>query len=167
MKAKDLMTKKTKHKNIRSSYLEEYKDVVEKPVSYSTFNQVIQLFFVFLLSKVFDGEEVTLPCRLGTLYIRGVKEKVRFDENGKVLGLSVNWRKTKELWDSDPQAKAEKKRVFNTNEHSSGIRYKFVWGRNRVLTQYKSLYSLRLIRANKRELHRLIVEENKEYLTVN
>lgn len=161
------MNNKTKHKNIKNSYLEEYKNEVENPVSYTTFNHIIQLFFVFLLSKVFDGEEVTLPCRLGTLYIRGVKEKVRFDENGKVLGLSVNWRKTKELWDSNPEAKLEKRRVFNTNEHSSGIRYKFVWGRNRVLTQYKSLYSLRLIRTTKRELHRLIVEENKEYLTVN
>lgn len=155
------------HKNIRDSYFEEYKDNVENPVSYATFSQVIQLFFVFLLSKVFDGEEITLPCRLGTLYIRGVKEKVRFDDNGKVVGLSVNWKKTKDLWEANPQAKIEKKLIYNTNEHSSGIRYKFVWGRNRVLTQYKSLYTLRLTRTIKRELHRLIVEENKEYLTVN
>lgn len=161
-----MANKKTKHKNIRDSYNEEYKDVVEKPVDYATFSQVIQLFFVFLFTKVFEGEEVTLPCRLGTLYIRGIKEKIRFDKDGNVVGLSVNWRKTKELWDSNPEAKEKKTRVFNTNEHSSGIRYKFVWGRNRVLTQYKSLYSLRLVRSIKRELHRLIVEENKEFLTV-
>lgn len=167
MKINNKQMKKTKHKNIRDSYFEEYKDVVENPVSYSTFSTIVQLFFVFLFSKVFDGEEVTLPCRLGTLFIRGTKEKVKFDENGKIKGLSVNWQKTKALWDSNPTAKEAKQLVYNTNEHSSGIRYKFIWSRNRVLTQYKSLYSLRLTRTIKRELYRLIVEENKEYITVD
>lgn len=144
-----------------------YSKEVENPVKYNTFFTVIQLFFVFLLNKVFDGYEVTLPCRMGTLYIRGVKQKIKIDENGKVKGLSINWPQTKKLWESNAQAREEKKVVYNTNEHSSGIRYKFVWGKNRVLTSFKTLYSLRMCRANKREFSRLVKQENREYLTVN
>lgn len=156
-----------KHKNLNSSYKEEYVNKVENPVSYATYKNIIQLFFAFLMNKILEGDEITLPCRLGTLSVRGVKEKVIIGEDNKIKGLSVNWAKTKLLWDSNPQSKLEKKLIYNTNEHSSGIRYRFVWGRNRVLTQFKSLYSFRFIRTFKRELSRKIFEENKEYITVN
>ena len=115
-------------KNIRSSY-REYKKNFSNTVDIKTYIEISTKYIKFLMSKVFEGEEVTLPARLGTIRIVGTRQEVKVDENGNIKGLSPNWKKTKELWDSNSEAKANKKLIYNTNEHSSGIRYKFIWSK--------------------------------------
>ena len=158
---------KKKHKNLKDAYQEEYLKNTDNPnaVDYNLFKGIVQLFFIFLLKKIFDGDEVTLPARMGTLFIRGTKEKPRLEGN-EIKGLSINWGKTKALRNSCPEAMEKRTRVYNTNEHSSGIRYKFIWSKSRVLVQFKSVYSFRMIRSYKRELSRLIINEKKEYITI-
>ena len=84
------------------------------------------------------------------------------DENGNIKGLSSDWRKTKELWDRVEKAKLEKRIVYNTNEHSDTTIYKFRWRKTNVPVVNKSLYSLRITRANKRAVSNMI-KEGKEY----
>lgn len=152
-------------KNIRTSY-KQYKEECKDVVDIKTYITISTLYIKFILSKVFEGFEVTIPARLGSLKIIGTKQEVKFDENGKITGLSPNWRKTKELWESNPQAKENKQIIYNTNEHSSGIRYKFLWSKRRVLILNKTLYSLRMTRANKRQVFQEVTR-GKEYITIN
>ena len=84
-------------------------------------------------------------------------------EDGEIKGLAPDWVKTKQLWDSDTEAKENKQLVYHFNEETNGIRYKFSWSKNRVLVSNKTLYNLRMTRSNKRELSKL-VREGKEYL---
>lgn len=147
-------------KNIRYSY-RIYKKKVQNPVDLKTYITLCNNYNKFLMSKVFEGFEVTLPSRLGTFQIIGNKKKIRFDENGKPM-LPPDWVKTKALWEKCEECKKEKKIVYHTNDHTNGVVYKLHWSKKRVLIKNKSLFSFRLTRDNKRNIHRMIIE-GKEY----
>lgn len=148
-------------KNLRDSY-KLYKKEVKNPVDVKTYVLIATMYNKFLMDKVLDGEEVTLPSRFGTLCIIGRKQKIQFDEQGNIKGLAPDWVKTKKLWDSSPEAKERKQLVYHTNEHTGNIRYKFLWSKSRVLITNKTLYSLQVTRQNKREVHKRVIE-GKEY----
>ena len=147
--------------NTRDSYV-VYKNMSDNPINISEYVQIINQFMKFLILKLLSTGEIILPERLGRLSIFGKKVNVRI-EDGEIKGLAPDWVKTKQLWDSDEEAKNNKQLVYHFNEETNGIRYKFFWSKNRVLVSNKTLYNLRMTRSNKRELSKLI-RENKEYL---
>ena len=150
--------------NTRDSYI-VYKNMSVNPINISQYVQIINHFMKFLSSKLLSTGEITIPERLGKLSIYGKKVKVKV-EDGQIKGLAPDWVKTKELWESDKEAKENKQLVYHFNEETNGIRYKYVWSKNRVLVSNKTLYNLRMTRTNKRELSKL-VKEGKEYLIKN
>ena len=147
--------------NTRDSYV-VYKNMSVNPINISQYVQIINHFMKFLSSKLLSTGEINIPERLGKLSIFGKKVNVRI-EDGEIKGLAPDWVKTKQLWESDEEAKNNKQLVYHFNEETNGIRYKFFWSKNRVLVSNKTLYNLRMTRSNKRELSRL-VREGKEYL---
>ena len=149
--------------NTRDSYV-VYKNMSVNPINISQYVQIINHFMKFLSSKLLSTGEIILPDRLGRLSIFGKKVNVRI-EDGEIKGLAPDWVKTKQLWDSDEEARNNKQLVYHFNEETNGIRYKFSWSKNRVLVSNKTLYNLRMTRSNKRELSKL-VREGKEYLIV-
>ena len=150
--------------NTRDSYV-VYKNMSDNPINISEYVQIINQFMKFLILKLLSTGEIILPERLGRLSIFGKKVNVRI-EDGEIKGLAPDWVKTKQLWDSDEEAKNNKQLVYHFNEETNGIRYKFAWSKNRVLVSNKTLYNLRMTRSNKRELSKL-VREGKEYLIKN
>lgn len=146
--------------NIRDSYV-VYKNMSTNPISISEYLQITNHFMKFLVSKLLSVGEITIPERLGKLNIFGKKVKIKV-ENGEIKGLAPDWVKTKQLWDSDEEAKKNKQLVYHFNEETNGVRYKFSWSKNRVLVSNKTLYNLRMTRTNKRELSSLI-KQGKEY----
>ena len=144
-------------KNIRESY-KLYKKLIANPVSIKLYLQLSAEYNKFLLSKVMEGKEVTLPSRMGTLSIVGREQQLKFDEEGKVKGLAPDWVKTKILWEENEKAKEEKKLVYHMNFHTDNFRYKFLWCKKNVIVENKTLYSLRLTRTNKRAVHENIMK---------
>jgi len=147
--------------NIRSSY-KTYKESVSTPVEEKQYLEIANGYMEFLIQKVLEGEEVTMPARLGTLFIQGVKKNLKFNKDGIPL-LPPNWAATKKLWDSNPDAKATKKIVYCLNEETDGVVYKLHWSKNRVPIENKLYYNFILTRANKRAIHQKI-KQGKEYL---
>lgn len=147
--------------NIRSSY-KSYKERVDTPVEEKQYLDISHRYIQFLIQKVLEGEEVTLPARLGTLFIQGVKKSLKFNRDGIPL-LPPNWAATKKLWENNPEAKATKKIVYCLNEETDGIVYKLHWSKNRVPIENKIYYNFILTRSNKRAIHQQI-KEGKEYL---
>ena len=147
---------------IRTSYKYYKEKKEESDVEIGLYAKINSLFCKFMAEQVLEGEEIALPKRFGKLMILGKKESPRL-VNGKIVGLSPNWPRTKELWDRDPEAKEQRKIVYNTNEHSDGYRYRCQWSKKNVFKQNKNLYSFKLTRANKRALMERI-KNNKEYL---
>lgn len=151
-----------KEKGLKEMYI-KYKEMVAKPVEKRVHSSVVSLFNKFLCDKILDGDIVTLPCRVGSVDIRGKKQKITFDENGKIRGTKPNWKKTWSLWERNPEAKAVNKFVYHNNFHSDGIWYKFFWSKKRVLIENKSLYSLTIARPLRRAMSRGVFN-GKEYL---
>ena len=147
--------------NIRSSYKRYFKEV-ENPLDSKTYISIANKYMEFLIKKVLEGEEVTLPARLGTLFIQGVKKNLKFNKDGVPL-LPPDWSKTKKLWDNNPEAKINKKLVYCLNEETDGVVYKLHWSKNRVPIENKLYYNFILTRANKRAIHNNI-KQGKEYL---
>ena len=147
--------------NIRSSY-KRYSKEVEKPVEIKDFVSIANGYMEFLINKVLEGEEVTLPARLGTLFIQGVKKKLAFNKDGVPM-LPPNWSETKKLWDRNPDAKATRKVVYCLNEETNGVVYKLHWSKNRVPIENKLYYNFLLTRGNKRLIHKQI-KQGKEYI---
>lgn len=147
--------------NIRSSY-KRYSKEVETPVEINDFISIANGYMEFLMQKVREGEEVTMPARIGTLFIQGTKKNLKFNKDGIPL-LPPNWGETKKLWDRNPDAKATKKIVYCLNEETNGVVYKVNWSKNRVPIENKIYYNLILTRDNKRAIHNKI-KQGKEYL---
>lgn len=147
---------------IRETY-KDYKKEKSNPVSLQTYCKIVNLFMLFIFKKVFEGYEVTLPCRMGSILVRGTKVKNVINEEGKI-NLAPNWKKTKELRDRDPKAAEQRKIVYCMNEHTGGVIYQLHWKKFNVPIINKHIISFRATRKNKRHLHYLITKENKEYL---
>lgn len=148
--------------NTRDTY-KVYKKKSSNPIEVNEYCRILNSFFKFYMSKLFELGEIVIPERLGKLQIYGKKVKVKFDEEGNLRGLAPDWKSTKELWERDEEAKENKQIVYHFNEDTGGVRYKVYWNKTRVLFSNKTLFRLKLSRANKRYLSS-IIKEGKEYL---
>lgn len=149
-------------KKFSSDSYKTYKKKCNEPVSNSMYRLVLALFNQYLIKNVLDGKEVSLPSRLGTLSIKGRKQKIEVDENGNIIGLAPDYKATREYWKKNPKAAKEKKLIYHMNYHTDQVRYKFYWSKKNVLVENKILYSLILSRANKRAAANLI-KNGKDY----
>lgn len=110
---------------------------------------------------VYDGLELTLPCRLGVIGLKKRKHKLWIDKpTGRAAGYPVNLKETKDLWDRDPQAKAKKQYVFFTNEHTNQNMYRISYDRKNAHFTYKKVYRFKPCRYLNRELAK-VLKDNK------
>ena len=114
-----------------------------------------------------------LPCKLGTHSIKKYKEEIFLDAEGKPLTkfLSVDYVATKLLWKDDPEAKANKIRIYNLNDHTDGYRYRFYWDKKNGSTQVnlKGIlgYNFILTRDNKRKMAKVIRKDITDYYIID
>lgn len=148
--------------SIRTSY-KTYKEVEENPIGFKDYIDINKLYLSFLAEKILKGDEITLPGKMGTVFIFGTEQKIYIKDNGEIKGLAPDWQKTIALWNKDPLAKEKKKLVYCTNDHSSNIKYRFKWNKKNVYVTNKTIYSLKMSRENKRLLSKL-VKQGKEYI---
>lgn len=166
-------------KNLRDAY-KYYLENTEKPIkdrNGKTYQKIIQGFIKLQMSLVIDQSndiEVGSANTLGTFSVRGKKYTPRLvkivdpitgEEREEVRNVMVSWTKTKALWDSNPEAKANRTRVWCLNEHTDGVRYHFVWYQNDMKTINKTLYTFSITRgkgSNARNLHHNIMD-GREY----
>ena len=141
-----------------------YRREAKNPKNQKVFKIVTEEFNKFIFRKLIEGEEVSLPERLGRFLIAGRKTRPRIDPNtGYVKGLAPNWAETKKLWKNNPKAKEEKELVYYFNEHTNGIRYRLHWIKQKVFIKNKDFYMFRLTRDNKQEIHEAI-NKGGEYI---
>jgi len=148
-------------KTVRTSY-KKYKEASEDPVDKSLYAKINNDFGKFIMEQVFEGQEVKLPARMGTISIKGRKIPIKYDEEGRLKGFAPDYKATNELWKRCPECKEKKQMVYHLNEHTNRVRYKFFWSKDRMLVENKTFYTMVFTRTNKRRLAKLI-NQGKEY----
>lgn len=138
-----------------------YKKYVDrKYIKEKEYKKIIDMFFDFVLDKVFKGDFVFLPLRLGCLYVSGKKTKIKVVD-GKVAGLAIDWKHTNENLKNGID-----RRVYFLNEHTNGYRYKFIFSKKGAYVHNKLLYNFRLSKKRKRQLSKNILSGKYEYKLV-
>lgn len=140
-------------------YMKEAKNKVNKKIYLSVLNG----FAEHLINSILEGECVHLPSRLGAIEIIGKKLKPKVTDNG-IEGLTINWQATKKLWKECESCKEKEQKVYYFNEHSDGIRYRFMWSRNSILMTNKYLYAYVPNRRSKVKLFNKILEGKEYYI---
>lgn len=112
---------------------------IEDKLNRVNYYKVIDLYCKFLANKLLLGKRVTLPNIMGSLCFLGKKANFKFDENGNIKGLPINWGETNKLWKDKPELKG-KNYVYFTNEHTEGYIYSLKWSYKLARGKYKPLY---------------------------
>lgn len=140
-----LKTKKSQRATILSSY--KYSG---RAIPYSEYYKLIDDFMKFIADEiVVHGKNVKLPAGCGRLFIMGKHIKPKF-EDGELVGMAPDWKRTMELWNKDAKAKKERKIVYFFNEHSNGVRYRVQWTKG-LIGKTKEFYMFILSRPNKKQ----------------
>jgi len=155
-KGKVLESIQTAHKN----YFK--KSEFKRKLTKSEYLKLLNGFNDFVIDCILKGETVYLPGKLGAVQIVGKKRNIKVTEKG-ISGLSVDWVETKKLWQSCEECKEQQKKIYNFNEHSDGVGYRFMWSRTAVTVVNKYFYTYCPNRNSKRELAKRI-REGTEYL---
>ena len=155
-----------KYKNLNSldaSYKFYKEKYPETKMDKRLYKKIGEAFFKEMVTYVLKGNKFKIPHGLGIFSI--VKRKVNLKK------LKIDWKSTVELWDKkwgrgvDKYAYKDltnKPLVKYLNEHSKMNYYRWFWERGRI--KGIKLYAFKPVRSVTKELNRVIVEENRDFL---
>jgi len=121
-------------------------------LSRAAFGRILKKINLALSSKILDGYSFKMPSRMGILSVTRKKEFIGFKDGKAVTNRPIDYKSTIDLWNSNPEAKAEKKLVRFINKHTNGWIYKIAYNKNYANYKNKSVYSLQINRDIKRTL---------------
>lgn len=139
-----------------------YKSSVQNPVSYNIFKKFLfssntnEGIIKKLVDRILYRSYIISFPKIGSIYIKKYKPKIKFKPNGDLdirkSHIRVDWANTLKLWQSDPIAKEEKRKVYHLNKHSKGYLVRVHWDKRKQLLKNKSVYRFKPVRKVDREL---------------
>jgi len=126
-------------------------------VNNKQFSQIIFDYHNMIKEEIINSQyDFEIPYDLGMIGIRKFKPKVGLDINGNLINrLPVNPRATRELWDTNPEAKAKKVLIRYTNKHSNGYVFTIHYFKKyKAKFKNKTLYSFETVRDFKKQLNK-------------
>ena len=141
-----------------------YKQSASRPTDFRTFKRVWMTFIEQVVqSIILEGRDFNMPS-LGSVGIRKQKVIVAMTPEGDIdkRYLRPDWKATKFLWARDEVAKKAKRLVYHLNKHFNGFNCKWFWDKSTCSVQNNTAYSLVMTRVNKRELARVIHDDDIE-----
>lgn len=114
-----------------------------------------------------ENYDFVIPARLGVIGIRKKKPIPYIDEDGSFINtLPVDWKKTKDLWNSDEKAKEKKTIIRHLNKKTYGYIAKFIYFKNTANYKNKSKYKIQPCRTLKRRLSNLFSSGKTDYYEI-
>lgn len=150
-------------KGITDSY-KLYRTTRNDGVDINTYRKIACSFIEFIILKLSEGRIVRLPEGLGDLYFSGKKVKPKIDEYGNITKLSIDWKETLKNWKTNPPDENNKNYIYHFNEHTCGIRYRFIWKKRFSVVKNKNFYLFVPARALKRKFAQIIFNEETEFI---
>jgi hypothetical protein len=107
-----------------------YKNNYENPVNKNVYIKVLKIANKKIINLLFKGIVLSLPYRLGTLYVKRYKPNYKFNSDNSLRLVSnskeIDWKETNLLWKEHPETKRKKYLTYD-NIHSDGYRMKLKW----------------------------------------
>lgn len=97
-------------------------------VDASTYAAVVSDMLEMITEKIISGEQFKLPLNMGTIGIR--KRKMNFDTLLTNNMLKIDYHESRKV----------QQKVYFTNEHTDGYRYKWKWDKRKCKIPGKSVY---------------------------
>lgn len=144
-------------------YYKLYLSKSEKKVSQKTFNDVISYFNENIIKLMLEENvEYLFPNMAMRIVTRKEKRKPKI-VNGKLHNnIPIDWKTTKELWESDEEAKEKKIIVRYNNSHTSGFVFMIKLYRFGINYKNKRHYRFKASRNFARALAKRIKDEEKD-----
>jgi len=155
-----------------------YRSTTENPVDYKTYVKFLfsskdnKGVIETLTERILYNTYILSFPKIGSIFVKKYKPKVKFKPNGDLdirkSHIRIDWANTLKLWQSDPEAKEEKRKVYHLNKHTKGYLYKFVWDKRKQPFKNKSVYKFNPVRKLDRHLG-YILKNNIEvdYFEIN
>lgn len=156
--------RKTKIKNcigMKEAYA-YYSDTINK-LKLSDYRKVVRTINQLIQEAVTNGEDVTLPKKMGELQLRKYKTKVDFKDGKMITNLPIDWFETLKLWEVDKQAEKDK---FLVRTESSYI-YRVLYKRQKANFKNKTMFQFRTNRSLRLKLKDKIINGNIDAFLVN
>jgi len=137
-------------------------------------HDILRTFYPEIIKyMIFNNYEYLLPSRLGSFRIKKKKIEPTLDKDGNlnVGKLSVDYKKTKKLWEElypDVTAKdlkqiKDKPLIRELNEHTDGYRCFWFWDKMTCNVLNQSAYVLEMTRTNKQLLSKAVRTNELEF----
>jgi len=112
---------------------------------------------------IYENKGLYFPFINGDLRIYKHKPEPKFRKDGELINRPpVDYKKTKELWERNPEAKERKQKVYHTNEHTNGYVMKWHFNRDKVPAKYKLYYHFKISQMNKERLTNALIKHGKD-----
>lgn len=150
--------------SLKDSY-KTYKETCsshEKILVFKDYIDLCLMFMHYMTEVILSGYIMILPEKLGKIYILGKKQNIQ-KKNGILVGLAVDWKKTKALWEKSIEHKLKKTIIYITNEHTNGYIYTVFWNRFDAILRNKAMYKFSFTRKSTREIKQRLID-NTEYI---
>lgn len=143
-------------------YYKYYKANSEKPVDNKTYCKVIDIFNSELVKLIINEEVSYTPIMLQHIItIRKIK-KVPLIKDGKLVNtLPINYKETRQLWDTNPEAKENKILIRYLNTHTSRHVFRIKALKRGNKYKNKVYYLFKPCRAFQRDLAKRILDEDQ------
>lgn len=117
-------------------------------LSESQYFSIIRKVNELLGETLINGEDITLPCRLGRLELRKYKATISVDGEKIKTNLPIDWDRTLKLWYEDPES-YKSKTLIKIEEKDI---YKIYYNRNIADFTNKTFYQFDVNRELKKKL---------------
>jgi len=130
------------------------KSTGHKEITRVLFGEIMREFNDHVRNRISTkGAEYTMPSKTGKIELRKSKKEVKIDDDGNIVNnLPINWKASRELWDSNENAKEKKTKIRYTNEHTEGHTFRIFYRRSKANFKNKTIYKMRFNRTMKRQL---------------
>ena len=127
-------------------------------VSQKEFSVVLNKFLECIRDEIsLENKAYVMPYRLGTIELLKSKPEPRIDEEGKVVGLPINFKATMDL---RAQTGDNTLKVYHFNSHTDGYVIKAAYRKYRALFKKKTIYALSNNRTLKRNISKTTLDGN-------
>ncbi len=140
------------HSHFGANDFYEYYKENEGTLARKDFGAVLKSINLKIAEQILDGYSFKMPFSMGILSLSRRKEFIGYKDGKAVTNRPIDFKSTIELWNSNPEAKEQKKLVRFLNKHTNGWIYKVAYNKHYATYTNKTVYAVQINRTINRTL---------------